>query len=55
VKVSNLDAHSNPLQNLPYDPNCPVEFAIGRKPQPQPQLNLLSGWRRILSLNKNAN
>src|SRR5207249_489181 len=41
------------LQTVPHDPNCAIEFAIGRKAQPQ--LNLLSSWQWILSLNKNAN
>jgi hypothetical protein len=53
VKVSKFDTHSNPLQTVPYDANGAVAFAIGRKAQPQ--LNLLSGWQRILSLDKYAN
>src|SRR6185295_17152376 len=53
VKVSEFDAHSNPLQTVPHDSNGAVEFAI--RAESQPQLDLLSGWRRILSLNKNTN
>jgi hypothetical protein len=53
VKVGKLDAHSNPLQTVLYDPNRAVEFVIG--PKAQPQLYLLPGQQRILSLNKDAN
>jgi len=53
MKVRKLDTHSDPLQTMPDHSNGTIELAIGT--EAQPQFDLLSGWRGILSLNENTN